>query len=57
MMSYVLAILTRSVVATLVACALAPANAQSVADFYKGKNVAVAIASRNTTPRRRRRTD
>ena len=45
MMSYVPAILTRSAVAALVACSFAPAHAQSAADFYRGKNVAVAIAS------------
>ena len=46
MMSHVPAILARSVVAALVAwsCCFASAHAQSVADFYKGKNVAVAIA-------------
>jgi tripartite-type tricarboxylate transporter receptor subunit TctC len=44
MMSYIPAILTRSVVAALAACTFVPAHAQSVADFYRGKNVAVAIA-------------
>ena len=46
MMSHVPAIFARSVVAALVAwsCCFASAHAQSAADFYKGKNVAVAIA-------------
>ena len=44
MMSYTPAILTRSVVAALVACSFAPAHAQSVADFYKGKNISLAIS-------------
>ena len=44
MMSYVPAILTRFGIAALITCAFLPAHAQSAADFYKGKSVAVAIA-------------
>src|SRR5262245_45137531 len=44
MTSRVAAFLTRAVVATLVVCPFASAQAQGVGDFYKGKNVAVAIA-------------
>ena len=46
MMSHVPAIFARSVFAAFVAwsCCFASAHAQSAADFYKCKNVAVAIA-------------
>ena len=42
MMRYLPGILTRSAILALVCCSAA--HAQSVADFYRGKNVAVAIA-------------
>jgi tripartite-type tricarboxylate transporter receptor subunit TctC len=42
MMRYLPAILTRSAIAAMVFCSAA--HAQGVADFYRGKNVAVAIA-------------
>src|ERR1700741_2695326 len=46
MMRYVSAALTRSAVAAVVVCSCSflAAHAQNVADFYKGKNIAVAIA-------------
>ena len=42
MMRYLPVLLARSAIATVVACSFA--YAQSAVDFYRGKNVAVAIA-------------